>query len=139
MAAPLASQWLGIDKAKAKLKGIPAAVRPELRAALLQGANEMSDMQKRLAPVDDGDLVRSLKVKDGAHELQVKIVAEAPHAHLVEHGTAPHPQGGIFAGTMHPGTAPQPFFRPPTRVLRPRVKSRVTRAANKAAKRVAGK
>lgn len=36
----------------------------------------------------------------------------AYHAHLVEFGTAPHINGGRFAGTKHPGTAPQPFARP---------------------------
>ncbi|OJY34644.1 MAG: hypothetical protein BGP11_08490 [Rhodobacterales bacterium 65-51] len=36
----------------------------------------------------------------------------APHAHLVEFGTAPHINGGKFAGSQHPGTAPQPFVRP---------------------------
>lgn len=37
---------------------------------------------------------------------------KAPHAHLVEFGTAPHVNGGQFAGTKHPGTAPRPFARP---------------------------
>lgn len=36
----------------------------------------------------------------------------APHAHLVEFGTAPHINGGRFAGSQHPGTAPRPFARP---------------------------
>lgn len=36
----------------------------------------------------------------------------APHAHLVEFGTAPHINAGLFAGSEHPGTAPQPFARP---------------------------
>lgn len=37
---------------------------------------------------------------------------KAFHAHLVEFGTAPHINGGKFAGSKHPGTAPQPFARP---------------------------
>lgn len=37
---------------------------------------------------------------------------KAYHAHLVEFGTAPHINGGKFAGSKHPGTAPQPFARP---------------------------
>lgn len=36
----------------------------------------------------------------------------AYHAHLVEFGTAPHINGGRFAGSQHPGTSPQPFARP---------------------------
>lgn len=34
------------------------------------------------------------------------------HAHMVEFGTAPHINGGKFAGSQHPGTSPQPFVRP---------------------------
>lgn len=34
------------------------------------------------------------------------------HAHLVEFDTAPHINGGKFAGTKHPGTKAQPFMRP---------------------------
>lgn len=37
---------------------------------------------------------------------------KAYHAHLVEFGTSPHINGGRFAGSKHPGTAPQPFARP---------------------------
>lgn len=37
---------------------------------------------------------------------------KAFHAHLVEFGTAPHINKGMFAGSKHPGTAPQPFARP---------------------------
>lgn len=37
---------------------------------------------------------------------------KAFHAHLVEFGTAPHINAGLFAGSKHPGTAPQPFARP---------------------------
>ncbi len=34
------------------------------------------------------------------------------HAHLVEFATKPHINGGLFAGSQHPGTRPQPFARP---------------------------
>lgn len=34
------------------------------------------------------------------------------HAHLIEFGTKPHINGGIFAGSKHPGTRAQPFARP---------------------------
>lgn len=44
--------------------------------------------------------------------LYVGPAERAFHAHLVEFGTAPHVNGGIYAGSRHPGTAPQPFARP---------------------------
>ena len=59
------------------------------------------------------------------------------YAHLVEFGTAPHAQGGKFAGTMHPGTPAKPFFYPMYRLGKKRAKSRITRGVNRAAKKVA--
>lgn len=72
-----------------------------------------------------------------AGDLSITITAgnsAVRYAHLVEFGTAPHPQGGKFKGTEHPGTSPQPFFFPPYRALRRRVKARITRAMKKAIK-----
>lgn len=34
------------------------------------------------------------------------------YAKFVEFGTRPHKNGGRFAGSQHPGTAPDPFMRP---------------------------
>lgn len=87
----------------------------------------------------------SLKAGTGgeraAGDLSVTITAgnsKVRYAHLVEFGTAPHPQGGKFKGTQHPGTTAQPFFYPAYRSLRRRVKSRISRAMKKAIKRGAG-
>jgi len=72
---------------------------------------------------------------------------KAPHAHLVEFGTAPHVNGGLFAGSQHPGTAPRPFVRPAwdaskdralsiiTEELRAQIAKAVARQAKAAAKR----
>ena len=43
---------------------------------------------------------------------KVRVQATAPHAHLVEWGTAPHLAGGRFKGADHPGTYAQPFMGP---------------------------
>lgn len=73
-------------------------------------------------------------------DLSVTITAgdeDVRYAHLVEFGTAPHTNGGRFAGSQHPGTAAQPFFYPSYRAHKKRVKARITRAINSAAKKVA--
>lgn len=57
------------------------------------------------------------------------------YAHLVEFGTRPHFQPK--RGRMHPGTKAQPFFYPAYRAHRKRVKARITRAINRAVKRLA--
>jgi len=121
-----------------------------------QGANEIVDMMKSLVPVDSGELRDSIGWTWGkrpkysqaiavvksklAGDLTITIYAgnsKVRYAHLVEFGSAPHINGGMFKGTQHPGTAKQPFFFVSWRTNKKRVKSRISRAINKAAKEVA--
>ena len=70
---------------------------------------------------------------------------KAPHAHLVEFGTAPHISGGMFSGAQHPGTAPQPFVRPAwdqgkdatLKRIREEMRSEIGKALKRQAKRQA--
>lgn len=154
----------GLDRLKRRFAQIPPHVRSAIRQAMAQGADEIVAFQKRLAPVSPrgthghapgalrdsivqtwggvgGPKFASLRVGTGseraAGDLSVTITAGnsgVRYAHLVEFGTAPHPQGGKFTGTDHPGTAPQPFFYPPYRALRRRVKARISRAMKRAIK-----
>ncbi|ULK98844.1 HK97-gp10 family putative phage morphogenesis protein [Bradyrhizobium sp. I71] len=162
----MATKVEGRERLLAKMRALPVEVRSAIKQALAQGADEITDMQKRLAPVSatgshgnppgalrdsivqtwGGDKARysSLAGSAGAGDpdLTVRISAgnsKVRYAHLVEFGTSPHPNGGKFKGTDHPGTTAQPFFYPAYRALRKRVKSRISRATNKAAKKVAGK
>lgn len=61
------------------------------------------------------------------------------YAHLVEYGTAPHVNAGWASGTQNPGTSARPYFWPSFRMIRKKMRSRATRAINKAIKAVAGK
>lgn len=154
----MATKIRGRERLLAKMKALPPQVRSAIKQALAQGADEITNMQKRLVPVDSGDLrdsiaqtwgagkVRYSSLNAGAEtgdpDLTVRLSAgnsKVRYAHLVEFGTAPHINGGKFAGSQHPGTAAHPFFFPAYRALRKRVKSRITRATNKAAKTVASK
>lgn len=148
----------GLDRLNRKLKAFPKAVEAEISKAMEQSANEIVSLAKSLAPVDSGDLQMSIgwtwgdapkgamvlgKVKaagKGSGNLQITVFAgggDAYYARMIEFGTAPHLNGGRFAGSSHPGTAAQPFFYPAYRASRKRAKGRVTRAVNKAAKRIA--
>ena len=148
----------------AKMKAMPEAVRQEIKKALAAGADQiMGDMQ-RLAPVSStgnhgnppGALRASIKqtwgggkaryaslngvMSAGDPDLTVRISAGNPrvrYAHLVEFGTAPHINGGKFAGSKHPGTTAQPFFFPAYRANKRRVKARISRATTKAVKALA--
>ena len=146
------------EKLLAKMAALPGSVRSAIKQALAESADELTAMQKRFAPKRTGALADSITQTWGggkvAHatlggggqagdpDLTVRISAgnkRVRYAHLVEFGTAPHIVGGRFKGALHPGTNAKPFFFPPYRALRKRMKSRITRATNKAAKQVAAK
>jgi HK97 gp10 family phage protein len=142
----------GLAKLNARLKAIPKAAKDAAIKVGVQSGNELAAMQKRLAPVEEGDLRDSIAVTPPggttppysqpggsrtARPMETIVTAgnnKVRTAHLVEFGTAPHINGGWAAGTQHPGTAPQPFFWPAYRALRKRIKSRNSRAINKAIK-----
>ncbi len=145
-----------VERLKRRLAAIPKAARAEIRKALEKGAQEIKTMARVMAPVKDGDLresidytfgafspensnVRGVSASDGLGDPDLSVTihagdAKAFYAAFVEFGTAPHPQGGQFTGTQHPGTAPQPFFYPAYRLLKKRVKGRIGRAVRKAAR-----
>lgn len=138
-----------------RIRKIKKALGPNIRKVLIQSAEEIVATQKRLAPVKDGDLQDSIqytmgdedppkyaafrdrRTKGGDPSLAAIITAgnsKVRYAHLIERGTAPHLNGGVFAGSQHPGTEAQPYFWPGYRANRKKVKGRVTRAINKAVK-----
>ncbi len=148
-------------KGRGLLKTIPAAVRGELRGAVRKGAAQIVAVQRALAPVEDGDLrdsivfrmgdepdvpYASLKSAGGARTGDEDLAAvvsagnsKVRYAHLVEFGTAPHPQGGKFAGTMHPGTPPRGFFLPGYRIAKKGVKAQMRKAIRDGADKVVRK
>jgi len=155
------SRVTGRQSLAAKLARIQGAPRTAIHAALRQGAEEITAMQKRLAPRDSGDLADSIGYTFGDYRAQNANVrgvmggtsgndpdlsvtlhagdAKAYYAMFVEFGTAAHTAGGKFKGAQHPGTAPHPFFYPAYRALRKRAKSRISRATTKSIKEAAGK
>lgn len=154
----MATKIEGVDKLKRKMMTFPRLARQEIAKAMEQSADEMVRLAKSLAPVDDGDLRASIgwtwgeapkgtmaigQVKregKGSGNMQITVYAgggDAWYSRFVEFGTSPHVQGGIFAGTQHPGTPAQPFFFPSYRAMRKRFRGRTTRAIRKAARTAA--
>ena len=148
----------GADALKRKMRMFPIRVRQEIAKAMEQSAEEIVRMAKSLAPVDDGDLQMSIgwtwgqapkgsmvlgtvrQEGRGSGNMVITIFAgggDAFYARWVEFGTSPHLNAGRHAGTQHPGTPARPFFYPAYRALRKRVRSRTTRAINKAARAAA--
>lgn len=75
-------------------------------------------------------------------DLSVTITAgntRVRYAHLVEFGTAPHINGGKFAGTRNPGAKAQPFFFPGYRANKKQFKNKVKAAIRKGIKEASGR
>jgi HK97 gp10 family phage protein len=144
----------GLDRLRYKLtKKIPDAVRNRVKEAMEQSAEEAVSAMKSLVSVESGDLRDSIGWTWGdppkgavivAHSraksktgLRITIYAgndQAYYARWVEFGTAPHINGGKFAGSQNPGMRARPFFFPGWRLVSRRVKGQVTRSVKKAVK-----
>lgn len=151
------AKFQGREQVLRKLAAIPPAVRSAAKQALAQSADEITEairaaapqgktgkLKRSIAQTWGGGAVRYSALKGnvgqaGDPDLSVVISAgnsEVRTAHLVEFGTAPHINGGLFAGTEHPGTRAQPFFYSTWRAKRRRARSRISRAVTKAIKQL---
>lgn len=149
-----------IEALRRKIKALSSApMRSRIKQAIAEAADEIADMQRRMAPVRTGALRASIKVTFGARPAQSSAglgvggaaagdpeltawitaggVGQGWYARFVEFGTAPHTAGGKFKGARHPGARAQPFFFPAYRVMRKRAKSKISRAIGKAARDIA--
>lgn len=151
----MATRIEGLDRLRRKFAQLPVLARQEIAKAMELGAQEVVNLAKSLVPVASGDLRASIgwtwgdapkgsislgQVKDAGSKMVISIYAgddEAFYARWVEFGTSGHINGGLFAGTANPGAPAQPFFYPAFRASRRRLKSRITRAITKSAKRAA--
>ena len=127
----ISARWLHKEKVLRRLREMPPKVKTELRDAFKKGADDLVSTMRARAPHRTGALRATIisrfgnsgKVKfamgAGGESSDLSVVVSAGgqvnghdvrYAHLVEFGTAPHEQGGEFAGTMHPGTPARPFF-----------------------------
>jgi Bacteriophage protein of unknown function (DUF646). len=154
----MGTKVIGAEGLKRKMRAFPLRARQEIARAMEQNAEEIVKLAKFLAPVDDGDLQMSIgwswggapkgsmvlgEVRQegrGAGNMVITIFAgnsTAYYARWVEFGTSAHVQGGMYAGTQHPGTPARPFFFPSYRRLRKRSKARTSRAIRNAARAIA--
>lgn len=144
-----------------KLKALPPAVRKHMREAIVAGAEQVVAAQKRLAPRKTGALAASIAYTMGTYKAASPYVrgvtsgkgpgdpdltavihagdAKAFYAQWVEFGTARHINKGLYAGSEHPGSRPEPFFYPGYRAQKRSVKSRISRAMRKGIKEATGK
>jgi HK97 gp10 family phage protein len=117
------------SRALKRMAALPAAIKVETKAALLKNAVMVMEAQRQAAPVDDGDLRESGKVKDISDSARIAVQVgfgdeKAFYARMVEFGT--------------PKQHAQPFFYPVYRSLKKRVIASIARAAGKGARKAVG-
>lgn len=134
----------GLDRFKRKLRRLPVVAREEMRKAIAQSADEIVALMRRLAPVDKGDLRDSIGWTWGAPPKGSSVLATTRRTAVGKAGLVAtiYAGGGdafharfVEFGTQH--MPAQPFFYPAWRFGKKRARSRITRATNKAAKKVA--
>ena len=134
----MAGKVQGLERLQKKLRRLPEQAKTDIRKALNQSADEMVDTARSLAPREDGTLQNSIQKEDGRHELAIDVVAGGnATTHEVRNGSGVEYD---YALAQEFGTSkmkPTPFFFPAYRVVRKRIKGRVSRATTKAAKQVA--
>lgn len=131
---------IGRDKLQKKLERLPAAAKTAIMEAMAKSADDIVRIAKSLAPVDDGDLRKSIgwvwgnKAPRGS--ISLGNVRQGSLALTIFAGN----DDAFYARWIEFGTqkmAAQPFFYVSYRARRKSAKSRISRAINKAAKRVA--
>lgn len=133
----------GTDALIRRFNAIPVSVRTAAQQALEQSAAEMVAMMRQFAPEFLRDKIEwtlgnapagsVVLIRAGARTrgaLRVTIYVADYRAHWFEFGTADRVQKKTGRSTGR--IAPQPYFWPSYRALRRRVRSRLTRAVNKA-------
>ncbi|MBP2459588.1 MULTISPECIES: HK97-gp10 family putative phage morphogenesis protein [unclassified Rhizobium] len=151
----MSANIVGLRQLQKKLDALPRIAKVRIREAMEQGANEIVNMAKSLVPAESGALRDSIgwtygrapkgamaigSIQSVGGDLTITIYAgnsEAFYARWVEFGTSQHTAGGKFAGATIPGIPASPYFYVSFRANRKRVRGRVTRAINRAAKEVA--
>lgn len=110
------AELIGADELQRLMRKLsPRIHRKVTRAAISAGLTPMLRAMRKEVPVDDGVLKASLGRKVKAYDKTLSVVGlagprknAAPHAHLVEYGTAPrYDAEGKYAGVM----PPNPFVR----------------------------
>lgn len=126
----------GFDRLRQRLRAMPAPVKEAIGGALEKNADELVAMQTRLAPVDDGILRDSIEANPASGAGRTGVKAEFGLAiHVTAGGGDAFYARWVEFGTRS-GKPARPFFFPAYRALRRRMKSRVSRAQNRAIKRM---
>lgn len=131
----------GADRVSRIFKQLPREASEEIAHALNLGAREIADAAEVLVPVDTSELKQDIQIETTG--IRARNDGRAAVARVVvgtKAGTAQkafRQEFGRAKSDGHPGHDPQSFFFTAYHAKRKRVRSRVARAINKAAKAMA--
>lgn len=123
------------DKLFQALRQTVPAIDGEVRKALAESGDEMVDKVRSLVPVDRGDLRDSVEWN---FTKQTQAQYSRSPAIIVQEGAETPNDDAFYARWVEfgtPETRKEPHFFPAYRLLRRKLKSRITRAMTKAIKK----
>lgn len=122
------------ERARAKFRALPKAVRKNVEIALEQNAEELAAAIKRRVPRDTGDLADTVRWEKGSAGSKSKERGADPDltVRVIEGDRKNFQAPWIEHGTQ--AMQAQPHFFPTYRSMRRRLKSRLSRAVGKAIK-----
>lgn len=136
----------GKDAFAKQLAALPAAMKDEIRKAIVTSAEDTVDVAKRFAPVATGALRNSIGWTGGAVPRGAISTGSNARAAKSDEGLAATVYAGdgvaFYARFQEFGTTEmpaQPFFYPAYRLTKKRAKARIQRAVTKGAKKAFGK
>lgn len=149
-----------LERVKRVIRDVNPGVIQAVYINNAETAEQIFNLAQNWAPRDTGALMESIKVTGpgetppaysqglgrpgrgrnktalGPGDYVVSVGNSAVrYAHLVEFGTAPHINAGIFPGTSNPGTRARPFFWPAVRAVSRTAKKRLQQKVQAAIKR----
>lgn len=139
-------KWERNDRLRRKLLKITPNTRDELKVAVRRGANAILKSALNLVPRGEtGNLAGSGEaglLEGSPREIEGFVQFTAPHAHLIEFGTADRFTKGarsVRAGVPRGRVTASPFLFPAFLINRKGVRARISRAINKGVREVAGR
>ncbi len=126
---------VGAKRLARKLRRLPDEVEADVAKMVKKSGNELATIARQLVPVDTGDLKSTIKVTIEDRGMAARVTAGSDEKRsIIQARTV---EGGRDPASVSGGMAAQPFLNPAATYLSKRIKGRLKRAVNKAAKRVA--
>lgn len=139
-----------VSQLQHKLRALPEEVHDAVVEAVQEEGVRIRDQARENAPMDEGDLRRSIRKRRLERGLDARVGTRLYYAKFIEFGTKSHlirpkDPGSVLAGgefgpvkfARHPGTPARPFLQPAAEASRKEFPGRLARKVNEATSKVA--